>query len=59
MSLEFRWKKKVLHTGNSDVVPLDRTLKEVTGFKRGDKLIITCSKGKMMIELDKDEKEEN
>ena len=46
-------KKKVIKFGNSIGMSFGKVAVEITGFKVGDPLEVTCSKGKMIIKLDK------
>ena len=51
--------KKIVRCGALDGIQINNAIKLATGFDRGDTLRIYCEKGKMIIELDKTEKEEN
>ena len=51
-------KKKIHKVGCSEGIYLDKTLKFITGFKKDDMVRIYCEKGKMIVELDKNEKRE-
>lgn len=41
--------KSIIKIGNSNGIVVDKTIETITGFHRGDKLILKCSKNKAII----------
>lgn len=48
--MSYQTERKPVKSGNSAVIVLDKTLREVSGFKVGEDLLFTVEPGKIVID---------